>query len=63
MNQHDAIVPTLVPGADTVPVVGQGLLDDDAYSTESKRGANTGFNMPKLFSVHKTQETLLILRA
>lgn len=39
MNQHDAIVPPmLVPGADTVPAVGQGLLDDAAYSTESKWG-------------------------
>lgn len=63
MNQHDAIVPMLVPGADTVPAVGQGLLDDAAYSSESKWGVNTRFNMPKLFRVDKTQENLFFLRA
>lgn len=63
MSQHDAIVPTLVPGADTAPAVGQGLLDDAAYSTKSKRGVNAGFTMPKLFRVDETQENYFFLRA
>lgn len=63
MNQPDAIIPTLVPGADTAPAVGQGLLDGAGHSTESKQDVNTRFNTPKHFVVDKTQENLFFLRA
>lgn len=63
MNQPDAIIPTLIPGADTVPEVGQGLLDGAEHGTKSKWGVNTGFKTPKHFGVDKTQENVFFLRA